>query len=77
MVRLRPAATSCRTADGMWFLCLYSVKGTTCNLHIYVTDVDASHNKAVAAGTQEIMAPEECQKTCDGWMAQMAGGGKD
>ena len=84
------------------------VKGTTCTLHIYATDVDAAHKKAVAAGAQEIMAPadmfwgdrfssvkdpfghawslathikeltpEECQKACDEWMAQMAGGGKD
>ena len=34
-----------------------SVSGTTITLHIYVEDVDAAHERAVAAGAKEIMAP--------------------
>lgn len=34
-----------------------SIKGTTCTVHIYVSDVDAAHKQAMAAGAKEIMPP--------------------
>ncbi len=85
-----------------------TVKGTTCTLNLYVSDVDAAHKRALAAGAREIMpptdmfwgdrfssvtdpyghswslathikdmTPEECQKACDAWMAEMARGDAD
>ncbi|MFQ5670500.1 MAG: VOC family protein [Acidobacteriota bacterium] len=36
-----------------------SLEGTTSTLHLYVKDVDASHEQAVAAGACEIMPPAD------------------
>ena len=36
-----------------------TVNGTTLTLHIYVSDVDAAHRQAVAAGAKEVMAPAD------------------
>jgi PhnB protein len=36
-----------------------SLGGTTCQLFLYVNDVDAAHQKAVAAGANSVMAPAD------------------
>ena len=36
-----------------------SVKGTTITLHVYVGDVDAAHQRALAAGAKENMPPAD------------------
>lgn len=36
-----------------------SLNGTSCTIHLYVTDVDAAFNKAVAAGAQPAMPVQD------------------